>query len=131
MVLSTPLDDHNIILYAAKHYTNIGQGGLYEFYEDLGRIRNIRRLFRRYAKSGELKERLLVNHIVAMYNVFEKEALTRILVFKLDEFLDYLYPVLLFLGHWPTNPIVVANLHLPLDTVIEADAGIVEKLKAL
>lgn len=94
------LDESNFFLFAAKHYTNPCIDAI-EFNEDLDRIKNLRRLFNRYEKKGELKERLILNHLVVLYNVFEPEALTRMLTFKLYDYLEYLKPFLLLLNYWP------------------------------
>jgi len=94
------LDDSNFFLYAAHHYSNpcVDQQ---EFLDDLNRIKNLRRLFGRYEKHGELKERLILNHLMVLYNVFEHKALTRMLVFKLYDHLHILKPFLMLLNYWP------------------------------
>ena len=94
------LDDNNFFLYAAHHYSNpcVDQQ---EFLDDLNRIKNLRRLFGRYEKHGELKERLIINHLMELYNVFEPKALTRMLVFKLYDYLHVLKPFLMLLNYWP------------------------------
>jgi hypothetical protein len=94
------LDDSNFFLYAAHHYLNpcVDQQ---EFLDDLARIKNLRRLFGRYEKHGELKERLILNHLMVLYNVFEHKALTRMLVFKLYDQLHILKPFLLLLNYLP------------------------------
>jgi len=96
------LDDSNFFLYAAHHYMNPCVEEQ-EFLDDLNRIKNIRRLFGRYEKHGELKERLILNHLMVLYNVFEHKALTRMLVFKLYDQLHILKPFLLLLSYWPEN----------------------------
>ena len=87
------LNESNYFLYAAHHYLNpcVDQQ---EFFEDLNRIKNIRRLFGRYEKKCELKERLILNHLVVLYNVFEHQALTRMLAFRLYDHLHLLKPFL-------------------------------------
>jgi len=56
-----------------------------EFKEDMKRFNYLKRLFRRYRKIGEIKERLVLNHLVVLYNVFGAEALTRLLFFKMSK----------------------------------------------
>ena len=94
------LDESNFFLYAAHHYSNpcVDQQ---EFLDDLNRIKNLRRLFGRFEKHGELKERLILNHLMVLYNVFEHRALTRMLVFKLYDHLHILKPFLMLLNYWP------------------------------
>jgi hypothetical protein len=94
------LDDSNFFLYAAHHYLNPCVDHQ-EFIDDLARIKNIRRLFSRYERRGELKERLILNHLMVLYNVFEHRALTRMLVFKLYDYLHILKPFLMLLNYWP------------------------------
>lgn len=96
------LDDSNFFLYAAHHYLNPCVDEQ-EFLEDLNRIKNLRRLFGRYEKHGELKERLILNHLMVLYNVFEHRALTRMLAFKLYDHLHILKPFLLLLNYWPEH----------------------------
>jgi len=94
------LDDNNFFLYAAHHYLNPCVDEQ-EFLDDLARIKNVRRLFGRYEKHGELKERLILNHLMILYNVFEHKALTRMLAFKLYDHLHILKPFLMLLNYWP------------------------------
>ncbi len=96
------LDDSNFFLYAAHHYLNPCVEEQ-EFVDDLNRIKNLRRLFGRYEKHGELKERLIINHLMILYNVFEHKALTRMLVFKLYDHLHILKPFLMLLNYWPES----------------------------
>jgi hypothetical protein len=95
------IDDSNFVLYAAKHYENPACIDEAEFYEDLGRIRNLQRLMSRYVKTGELKDRYILNHLIALYNVFERDAMTKMLVFKMRDQLQYLKPFLVLMGYWP------------------------------
>ena len=73
------LNDENIIRFAMKNYDNPSCTGVDEFQEDFNRIKYIKRLFNRYQTSGTLRERLILNHIITIYNVFGMEASTRML----------------------------------------------------
>jgi len=95
------LDDSNFMLFAARHYENPSCVDEAEFHEDLGRIRNLQRLISRYVKTGELKDRYILNHLIALYNVFDRDAMTKMLVFKMKEQLQYLKPFLVLMGYWP------------------------------
>ena len=64
------LDETNFLLYCAKYYDNPQCFDTQEFYDDMNRIKYIKRLFNKYYESGELKERLIINHIVVLCNVF-------------------------------------------------------------
>lgn len=95
------LDDSNFVLYAARHYENASNADEIEFNEDLARIKSLGKLFNRYMKNGELNDRLIMNHLIVLYNVFDHEALTRMLAYRLHNYLYYLKPFLLLLGYWP------------------------------
>jgi hypothetical protein len=100
-VIFETLDDGNFLLYAAKAYENPSCVDDEEFLEDLNRIKYIKRLLRKYDIGGELKERLIINHLVVLYNVFEGDALTRMLFYRLYEYLEFLVPFLDMLGRLP------------------------------
>lgn len=125
------LDDSNFFLYAAHHYLNpcVEQQ---EFVDDLNRIKNLRRLFGRYEKHGELKERLILNHLMILYNVFEHKALTRMLVFKLYDHLHILKPFLMLLNYWPdiVDGIGEDNLTIRSNEIV-MDMRIVDVLRTI
>jgi hypothetical protein len=77
------LNDSNILLYAAKCYDKPNCIDS-EFDEDYKRIRYIKRLLNRYRLSGKIKERLLLNHLVIIQNVFGVEGSTRMLFTRVD-----------------------------------------------
>ena len=79
------LTDKNITSYMIMSYENSQCVDMEEFEDDMKRVKYIKRLINRYLSGGELKERLLLNHIISFYNVFGIEAATRILFFKVDE----------------------------------------------
>lgn len=81
----------NIKLYAIKHYDNPYCTGREEFEEDFKIPKYIKKLFNKYTLEGDLKERLVLNHLISFYNIFGQEAATKILFFRIDE---YHYPVL-------------------------------------
>ena len=62
------LDDSNFMLYAAANYDNPQLYDTDEFYDDLKRFKYLKRLFNRYKETGELKERLILNHLIVIYN---------------------------------------------------------------
>ena len=83
-MLFNDLTDANVLLYAAKSYDkpNCIQS---EFDEDYKAFRYIKRLLHRYRLTGEIKERLILNHLILCQNVFGVEASTRILFLRLAE----------------------------------------------
>ena len=95
------LDDANFSLFAAKFYDNPNCTDILEFHDDLNRIKYIKRLLKGYSESGEIKERLVLNHLTTLYNVFYHEACTKMLVFKLYEYMPVLKSFLVYLNYWP------------------------------
>ena len=95
------LTDDNFLIYAMKSY-NTPNCIMSEFEGDLKRIKYIKRLIRKYKNTGDLKERLILNHIIVLSNVFGTEAAVRMLFFKIDT-ADYhiLKTFLLFLNYIP------------------------------
>ncbi len=95
------LTNDNILLYAAKAYDK-PNCIMSEFKEDMKRFNYLKRLFKRYRKVGELREQLVLNHLVVICNVFGPEVATRILFFKMskDDF-SALKTYLLFLSCMP------------------------------
>jgi hypothetical protein len=95
------LNDDNFLMYAMKAY-NSPHCIMSEFESDLKRTKYLKRLFRRYKVTKTLKERLILNHIILLYNVFGVDAATRILFFKIDETsYDVLKTFLIYLNYMP------------------------------
>ena len=124
------LTDENYLLFAMKFYTNPNCTDLLEFQDDMKRIRYIKRLFRKYEQSGVLKERLILNHMIVIYNMCESKAATRMLFLKLDGYLHYLKPFLIMLNYWPTD-IGLVNGERVQDSQIALDRHIVEILREI
>lgn len=112
------LDETNFLLYAAKHYDNPSCFDTVEFYEDLSRFKYLKRLLSRYQETGELKERLILNHITVLYNLFGVPAATRMLFFKLKDYYVELKPFLVFLNYCPER---VENIGLEGKTILTSD----------
>lgn len=94
------LTEDNLFLYAAKHYYNPQFSDVDEFYEDLKRFKYIKRLVNRYTENGELAERLILNHIIVVFNSFGIEAALNILELKLsDKQWPVIKPFLIFLKY--------------------------------
>ena len=83
--MSFELTEENFVIYAMKHYDNPACKGMSEFEDDLKKFRYLKRLFRKYTAGKGLKERLIVNHLVVIYNLFGPEAATRMLFFKIEK----------------------------------------------
>lgn len=126
------LDESNFLLYAAKHYDNPQCFDTIEFYEDLKRLQYLKRLINKYKESGDFKERLVLNHIIILYNVFGSVPCTRLLFLKLGEYADVLKPILDFLGHMPkkVENIGIQNITYYADK-IDSDKNIEDILKRI
>jgi len=79
------LNEKNLPLYAAKHYYNPSFSDIDEFHEDLKRFKYIKRLVNRYLETGNLADRLLLNHIIVIFNVFGIEPALNMLKVKLEK----------------------------------------------
>ena len=98
MQLFDNLSEDNFLLFAAKNYYNPRCIDADEFYDDLNRFEYVKRLVNRYTNGGELSERLILNHITIILNVFGHESGKKMLEYKLGlESLNILKPFLVFL----------------------------------
>ena len=118
------IDESNFMLYAAKHYDNPQCFDTLEFHEDLSRFKYIKRLFNRYEESGELKERLILNHLIILYNVFGPVT-TKMLFFKLNGHLHLLKPFILLLGFLPDK---VTGVGVENKTIFSSDIPMDENI---
>lgn len=126
------IDETNFVLYAAKHYDNPHCFETMEFYEDLARIKYIKRLFNKYKESGELRERLILNHLIVLFNVFGAEASQRLLFFKLPNHYKYLKTFLVYLNLCPQAIVGIGLGGEDINTeLIDIDQTVMRKLKAL
>ncbi len=97
------LNDDNFMLYAMKSYDK-PNCIMSEFEEDFKRLKYVKRLIKRYKSTGELKERLILNHIIVLTNVFGVEPAVRMLFYKIDDNdFHILKTFLLFLNFMPQH----------------------------
>jgi hypothetical protein len=125
------LNDDNYLLYAAKYYDNPNCTSTKEFIDDLGRIKYIKKLITRYTQSGDLQERLILNHLIILNNVFGPEALVRIIFLKMDKQLCYIKPFLILLNILPKNVYSVGNKKIIHTDDIPLDPKITEALRKI
>ena len=93
------ITNENVMMFAIKHYDNPQCEGEKEFYDDMKRFKYIKRLLRKHKDTGVLKERLLLNHIIVLNNLFGPEACVTLLLFKIQgEYWETLKSFLLFLN---------------------------------
>ena len=98
------LNEDNFLLFAIKNYENPQAVTKEDFDKDLNHFKYIKRLLKRYKKSGELKTHLILNHFIILYNVFG-EATTPMLFFKIErELWSPLKSFIIFLGRLPEYP---------------------------
>ena len=120
MIVFNELTEDNLFLYAAKHYRNPQFTDIEEFYEDLKRFKYIKRLINRYIEHDELAERLILNHLIVIFNSFGIEGSLNILELKMDE------------KHWPVlKPFLIYLKYITNDQYIgtSQDPGVVDKLR--
>tara|TARA_B100000579_G_C22823190_1_gene851681 strand:- start:1794 stop:2162 length:369 start_codon:yes stop_codon:yes gene_type:complete len=122
MLVFNELTEDNLFLYAAKHYTNPTFSDIDDFYEDLKRFKYIKRLVNRHLDNNELADRLIMNHLIVIFNAFGQEAMLNILNLKLDE------------RHWPVvKPFLIFLKYISNDqyTNITMDKNVVERLRLI
>jgi hypothetical protein len=124
------LNDDNFMIYAVKCY-NAPHCIMSEFESDIKRTKYLKRLFRRYKITKSLKERLILNHIILLNNVFGPEHTARILFYKIDERdYDILKTFLSYLNIVPEMVYGVRGKNIPV-TQIPIDNNIAEILKRI
>jgi len=125
------LNEGNFLMFSMKEYNNIQCIDIEEFYDDLKKIKYIKRLFNIYLNDGQLKERLILNHLIVFYNVFPIQAGTRILFYKIEEqFWPMLKTFLIFLDRMPDKIESIRGKTI-LATDIKLDEGIVTRLRTI
>lgn len=124
------LNDDNFLIYAMKAYSS-PHCIMSEFESDIKRTKYLKKLFRRYKATGDLKERLILNHIILLYNVFGVEAATRILFYKIDERdYDILKTFLLYLNYMPDKVFGIKGKMIHSSDIL-IDLHIAEILRSL
>ena len=99
--MNEKLNEANFLLYAMHHYDNTQCYSLVEFEDDLKKFLYLKKLISRYKNNGDLKERLILNHIIVLYNLFG-DATTKMLFYKVDENCwDILTTFLVYLDRMP------------------------------
>ena len=125
------LNDDNFLMFAMKEYNDIQCTNIEEFYDDLKKIKYIKRLFNIYKNNGQLKERLILNHFIVFYNVFPVQAGTRILFYKIEKaFWPMLKTFLLFLDRMPETINSIRGETIRASD-IQLDDGVVTRLRTI
>ena len=114
--MSDILDDTNILDYAMRNYDNPQCKNLDEFDADFNRIRYIKRLLKRYERDGNLRERLIINHLIILSNVFSQTTATRMLFYKVEpELHSYLKTFMSTLNILPKRINQIDLENIPID----------------
>jgi hypothetical protein len=126
------IDDSNFLLFCAQHYDNAQCHDTEEFYEDLRRIKYIKKLITRYVVTGDLKERLILNHLIILQNVFGPSVLCKIIFLKMPNQLKYIKPFLVMLNILPERVYNIGKEGKNYVTdEIEMDATIINALRKI
>jgi len=122
MMIFDELTEENVMLYAAKVYYKPQFSDIEEFYEDLKRFKYVKRLVNRYLEHNELAERLILNHLIVIFNSFGIEPSINILNLKLDH------------KHWPViKPFLVYLKYVEPDKItgFPMDPEVVNRLRTI
>ena len=93
------ITSENVNMFAISNYNNPHCEGEKEFHDDMKRFKYIKRLLRKYSETNILKERLILNHIIVLRNLFGPEACVTLLLFKTQqEYFSTLKSFLLYLN---------------------------------
>lgn len=112
MQLFDELNEENFVLFASRHYNNPQCTSIEEFNDDLLRFKYLKRLFKRYIKDGDLQERLILNHLVVLYNVFGISAANKMMFHKMeDEYWPLLKTFLVYLNYIKESELVEVPLN--------------------
>ena len=126
-MVSEKINDSNFLVYAMHHYDNPQCHSLEEFEEDLKRFLYLKKLLSRYKNNGELRERLILNHIIVLYNIFGESA-TKLLFHKIDE--DCWGSLVTFLVYLNRMPEELPEYNIVLSNVI-LDEKIISTLRKI
>ena len=123
MSLFDKITAKNFSAYAMKHYDDPQCEDMEDFQEDLRRFRYLKRLLHRYHENGELRERLMLNHVICLFNVFGFDGCMTMLEFKIKE-----------MSYWSTIKTMLLYLELVKETWrpdIPLDDKLIERLREL
>lgn len=121
--MSGKLTDSNLLAYAAQHYDSVFPDPD-EFNEDIKRLVYIKRLFNSYKLHGELKERLILNHLIILFNMFGKHAVP-MLFLKLEGYEPMLKTFLVYLSRMPDY---IEPVGKRVDPIVSSEIAIDEEV---
>ena len=125
--MTEKLTENNFLLFAMHHYDNPQCHSVVEFEEDMKRFLYLKKLFTRYSQNDELRERLILNHIIVLYNIFG-DAATTMLFYKLEE--KYWRSLVTFLVYLDRMPEEISQYGISLSE-IELDETVIKALRKI
>lgn len=125
--MTEKLTENNFLLFAMHHYDNPQCHSVVEFEEDMKRFLYLKKLFTRYSQNEELRERLILNHIIVLYNIFG-DAATTMLFYKLEE--KYWRSLVTFLVYLDRMPEQISQYGISLSEV-ELDETVIKALRKI
>jgi len=103
-MIITELNKDNYLIFAIQNYNNPHAATKEDFLDDMKRFKYIKRLLKRYKKTGTLKLNLIINHFVILYNIFN-DAATPLLFYKIEQDLwEIMKTFIIFLNKLPDYP---------------------------
>jgi hypothetical protein len=124
------LTDNNFVIFCAKIYDNPQLLSTEEFMEDLERIKHIKKLITRFIDTGELKERLILNHLITLQNCFGQH-LAKIMFLKTEKYFPYIKPFLILMSALPKYIYNVNEYKLVDTDIIHMNVNIIEALRKI
>lgn len=124
------LNADTVLIYAVKCYdkpTYIRS----ELKEDLKHLSYVRRLFRRFNQYGELREILILNHLIILYNIFGTPHATRLLFYHVrTEDHAILKTFLVYLSYMPNIVLGIRGKDIRSSDLM-VDPAIVDALRKI
>jgi hypothetical protein len=127
-MLHERLTEKNFLLWCSRAYDKTELTTTDEFFEDINRITYIKKLVFKYLETGELKERLILNHIIILNNCFA-ENLAKILFLKFEQHFSIIKPFLVFINALPKVIYNVSNYKQVHTDLIPMDMNVVNALR--
>lgn len=125
--MNKKLNDHNFLMIAMHYYDNVQCTSLCEFEEDLKRFMYLRKLFSKYIENKILKERLILNHLIILHNLFGI-ATTELLFYKIEkQYWNILATFLVYINRMPEE---IPDFNLKLSDLV-LDTHIINTLRLL
>lgn len=109
------LNDKNYLMFAIKHYDNPQSVTVDDFMEDMKKFKYLKRLLKRYLKTGVLRVNLILNHLIILFNTFGDGTIP-LLLYKLgEEYFPIVKTFLIYLDKYPEMPGVFSHINIDND----------------